>query len=217
LGYIPEGVINWVALMGWSYDDRTEFFTMKDLIEKFNLAHLNPSPAAINFSKLDYFNGLHIRNLSREDLVYRLTPYIVNAGYQLDENKLYLAIPVIRERLVTLDDVIPVAGFFFKDNVTPNPNDLIGDNLTPAESAKVARKTYQILASIPEINKELAEPPMRNLVDDLGLKAGQVFGILRVAVTGQKISPPLFESMEIIGKDKVLERIQSAIEMLELM
>lgn len=217
VGYIPEGVVNWIALMGWSYDDRTEFFTMKDLIEKFNLVHLNPSPAAINFTKLDYFNGLHIRNLSREDLAHRLAPYITGTEYKLDEDKLCRAIPIIRERLITLDDVIPVAGFFFKDVVTPNPDDLIGDGLTPAESEKVASKAYQILVSLPEINKGLAEPPMRNLVDDLGLKAGQVFGIIRVAVTGQKVSPPLFESMEIIGKDKVVERLRSAIEILEKM
>jgi glutamyl-tRNA synthetase len=116
-----------------------------------------------------------------------------------------------------LDDVIPVAGFFFKAEVTPNPKDLVGDDLTPSESVKVARNAYQILASIPQISKDLAEPPMRNLVNELGLKAGQVFGILRVAVTGQKVSPPLFESMEIIGKDKVLERILVAIDILEQM
>lgn len=217
LGYIPEGVINWIALMGWSYDDRTEFFTMKDLIEKFNLAHLNPSPAAINFTKLDYFNGVHIRNLSREDLAQRLAPYIISAGYQFDEDKLYRAIPIIRERLVTLDDVIPVAGFFFKEDIELNPNDLIGDDLTPADSAEVARKAYQLLVSLPGITKELAEPPMRKLVDELNMKVGQVFGILRAAVIGQKVSPPLFESMEIIGKDKVLERIRSAIALLEQM
>ena len=217
LGYIPEGVINWIALMGWSYDDRTEFFTMKDLIEKFNLAHLNPSPAAINFTKLDYFNGLHIRNLSREDLAQRLAPYIISAGYEFDEDKLYHAIPIIRERLVTLDDVIPVAGFFFKEDIELNPNDLIGDDLTPADSAEVARKAYQLLVSLPGITKELAELPMRKLVDELNMKVGQVFGILRAAVIGQKVSPPLFESMEIIGKDKVLERIRSAIALLEQM
>ena len=111
LGYIPEGVVNWIALMGWSYDDHTEFFTMNDLIEKFNLAQLNPSPAAINFSKLDYFNGLHIRSLSRDDLMHRLEPYLASAGYKTDESKLYNTIPIVRERLVTLDDVIPVAGF----------------------------------------------------------------------------------------------------------
>lgn len=217
LGYIPEGVVNWIALMGWSYDDRTEYFTMNDLIEKFSLAHLNPSPAAINFEKLDYFNGLHIRNLGREDLTQRLVPYLVKAGYQVDENTLYDAIPIIRERLVTLDDVVDKAGFFFRGEVKPDPNDLVGDKLSPEESARITRKAYQVLAGLPQITKDLAEPLLRNLVEESGLKAGQVFGIIRVAVTGQKVSPPLFESMEIIGKDKVLVRIKSAIEVLEKM
>ncbi len=217
LGYIPEGVVNWVALMGWSFDDKTEFFTLVDLIEKFNLQHLNPSPAAINFTKLDYFNGLHIRNLSRDDLAQRLAPYIVNAGYQLDENILYQTIPVIRERLVTLDDVIPVAGFFFKNTISPDPNRLVASGLSPTETADVAGKIYQILAALPQMSKNLVEPPIRNYIAISGLKAGQVLGLLREAVTGQKDSPPLFESLEIIGKDKVLERIQNAIKILEKM
>jgi glutamyl-tRNA synthetase len=216
-GYIPEGVVNWVALMGWSYNDRTEFFTTRDLIEKFTLTHLNPAPAAINFKKLDYFNGLHIRNLTREDLASRLAPYIINAGYQLDKDRLYQAIPIIRERLVTLDDVIPVAGFFFKDEISPEPSRLIAAGLSPSQSADIARKIYQILAALPQTSKDLAEPPIRNLMAESNLTAGQVLGLLREAVTGQKDSPPLFEIMEVIGKDKVLERIQSAIEILKKM
>lgn len=215
LGYIPEGLVNWIALMGWSYDDKTEFFTMDDLIQKFSLNHLNPSPAAINFSKLDHFNGMHLRNLAPDDLARRLSPYLVKAGYQIDEDKLYRAIPIIRERLVTLDDVVPVAGFFFRDEVNPDPHELIGDKLSVAESIEVAKKAYHVLASLPVLTKDLAEPPMRKLVDDLKLSAGQVFGILRVAVTGQKVSPPLFESMEIIGQAKVLDRIHKTIELLE--
>ncbi len=217
LGYIPEGVVNWVALMGWSYDDRTEFFTLQDLIAKFNLQHLNPSPAAIDFTKLDYFNGLHIRSLSREELAHRLAPYITNAGYQLNENILYQSIPIIRERLVTLDDVIPVAGFFFRDTVSPDAIRLVAAGLSPSQTAGIARKVHQILESLPQLTKDLAEPPIRNFVTESGLKAGQVFGLLREAVMGQKDSPPLFESMEIIGKDKVLERLQSAITILEKM
>jgi len=216
LGYIPEGVVNWIALMGWSFDDRTEFFTMNDLVDKFNLDHLNPSPSAIDFSKLDYFNGLHIRNLTREDLYHRLVPYITDAGNQHNQDILYQAIPIIRERLETLDDVIPVAGFFFREDIEPVIDDLIGDKMTAVESANVARRSYQILSSLQRINKELAEPPMRKLVEEFNLSARQVFGILRVAVTGQKVSPPLFESMEIIGKDKVLQRLQNAINKLEL-
>ena len=139
---------------------------MQDLIEKFNLAHLNPSAAAINFSQVDYFNRPHIRNLTREDLAHRLAPYLIKAGYPLDEDKLYLAIPIIRERLVTLDDVIPVAGFFFKEGVTPDPNNLVAEGLTSAESATIARKAYQILASLPQITNDIAEPPLRNFVDE---------------------------------------------------
>ncbi len=122
--------------MGWSFDDHTEFFTLQDLITKFNLNKLNPSPAAIDFAKLDYFNGSHIRNLSRDDLTHRLAPFIINAGYHLDEAILYQAIPVIRERLVTLDDVIPVAGFFFKNAVSPEPGRLVIAGLSPFEISR---------------------------------------------------------------------------------
>ncbi len=215
LGYIPEGVVNWIALMGWSYDDHTEIFSLQDLVEKFSLAHLNPSPAAINFSKLDHFNGTHIRNLAAEELEHRLIPYITGAGLEDQDHILHKAIPIIRERLVTLDDVIPVAGFLFKEQVQLNPAELIGDKLSGLESAEILQKSHAILASLPDISKEMAEPPMRELVDQLHLSAGQVFGILRVAVTGQKVSPPLFECMEIIGKHTVLERIRQAVVLLE--
>jgi glutamyl-tRNA synthetase len=109
-----------------------------------------------------------------------------------------------------------VAGFFFQDEIYPDLKDLIGEKLTGNESAIIARKSYDILSSLPQISKELAEPPMRRLVEDLNYSASQVFGILRVAVTGQNVSPPLFETMEILGKDKVLTRIQKAIKKLEM-
>lgn len=105
LGYLPDAVVNWIALMGWSYDDHTEFFTIQDLVEKFSLDHLNPSPAAINFQKFDYFNGLHIRKLSDADLATRVFPFIQNAGIQADLDTLTRIAPIIRERLSTLDEI----------------------------------------------------------------------------------------------------------------
>ena len=215
LGYLPEAVDNWIALMGWSYDERTEFFTMEDLIEKFSLDRLNPAPAAINFSKLDHFNGLHIRALPPQELAERLKPFFVKAGLTVDEAKLERIAPIIQERIGTLDEAPEIAGFFFEEDVQPVPEELIGKKMTAQESAKAARRAYQVLESLPEINVETAEGPLRALAEELGLKAGQLFGILRVAVTGQKVSPPLFESMAIVGKQKVLERIQEAIEILE--
>ena len=217
LGYIPEGVVNWIALMGWSYDDHTEYFTLKDLVQKFNLEHLNPAPAAINFSKLDHFNGLHIRNLPTEDLAERVKPFFLTAGFIVGDEKLREIAPIIQERIVTLDDAVPMAGFFFQEEIQPKGDELVGKDMTPAESAEAMRKAYQLLETMPAINTEVAEEPMRLLAEEMGLKAGQLFGILRMAVTGQKVSPPLFESMAIIGKTKVLERIQNAITILEAM
>jgi len=215
LGYLPEAVVNWISLMGWSFDDRTEFFTLPDLVEKFNLDHLNPSPAAINFTKLDHFNGLHIRRLAVEDLARRLKPFFSAAGIPADDDAILRITPLIQERISTLDEAPVMAGFFFQDEIHPRPEDLLGKKLSAAESASAARKAYALLSGLPEINKEVAEEPLRALAESLGLSAGQLFGILRSAVTGQTVSPPLLESMEIIGKAKVLERIRKASEILE--
>jgi glutamyl-tRNA synthetase len=217
LGYLPEAVVNWIALMGWSYDDRTEFFTLPDLVEKFSLDKLNPSPAAINFTKFDHFNGLHIRHLQTADLARRVKPFFEAAGYQVDEGRLMKVVPLIQNRIVTLDDAPVMGGFFFREDIQPDPGDLVGKNMTPAESAASALKAYEILAGLPEIRQDTAEEPLRSLAESLGLSAGQLFGILRAAVTGQTVSPPLFESMAVIGKTKVLERIQEAIAILEKM
>jgi glutamyl-tRNA synthetase len=217
LGYLPEAVVNWIALMGWSYDDHTEFFCLQDLVEKFSLDHLNPSPAAINFSKFDYFNGLHIRQLGVEDFAGRLKPFFVRQGYEVDDARLIKVARIIQERTAILDDAPEMAGFFFKENVDPSNDELVAKGSTAKQSAEIAKRSYQVLSALPEITPETAEPPMRTLVEQLGLGAGQVFGVLRVAVTGQKVSPPLFESMAIIGKTKVLERIDRAAKILERM
>jgi glutamyl-tRNA synthetase len=217
LGYLPEAVVNWVALMGWSYDDHTEFFTLDDLVGKFNLDRLNPAPAAINFSKLDHFNGLHIRNLAVQDLAERIKPFFEKAGYAVEDGRLIEVAPLIQERIVTLDDAPEMGGVFFETEVHPEPTDLVGDKMDPTGSAAAIRQAFQILESLPDFQRETAEPAMRKLAEELGLKAGQLFSILRVAVTGKKVSPPLFESMAVIGKEKVLERIRTACETLDAM
>jgi glutamyl-tRNA synthetase len=215
MGYLPEAVVNWIALMGWSYDDHTEFFTIQDLIKKFSLSKLNPAPAAINFSKLDYFNGLHIRALEVSELAQRLEPIFSTAGIDVNGELLLKVTPLIQERLIVLGDALARAGFFFEDEVQPDPKDLVGKNMSLEDSADAAKEAYELLLNINSIDKDNIELPLRRLADKLGIKVGQLFGIIRVAVTGQKVSPPLFESMEIIGRDKVLTRIQNAIKMLE--
>lgn len=216
LGYIPEGILNWIALMGWGVSE-DDVMTLDQMVERFELDKLTPSPAAVNFAKLDHFDGTHIRLLPDAELAARLKPFFVKAGLGVDDQKLLKIIPLIRERLVTLDDCLAFAGFFFEETVQPDPRELIAKGLDAKQSADVARKSYEILAALPDLNHKMAEPPMRAFVEQSGLSANQVFGILRVAVTGQKVSPPLFESMEIIGREKCLQRIMSAIEFLEKM
>jgi glutamyl-tRNA synthetase len=216
LGYIPEGVLNWIALMGWGVAE-DDVMTLDQMVQRFSIDHLTPSPAAINFQKLDHFNGTHIRMLTTEDLAARIKPFLTEAGLEVQNDTLLKVTPLIRERLVTLDDAIEFAAFFFRENVEANPQDLIAKGLDAKQSAAVAREAYEILASLPEVSHQTAEPPMREYVERSGLSAGQVFGIMRVAVTGQKVSPPLFESMEIIGREKVLERLQKALRVLDTM
>ncbi len=216
LGYIPEGVLNWIALMGWGVAE-DDVMTLRQMIERFDINSLTPSPAAINFQRLDHFNGTHIRLLPTEDLARSIKPFLTDAGFAVNDETLLKVTPLIRERLVTLDDAIAFAGFFFRGTVEPNPQDLIAKGLDARQSAEIARKAYEILASLPEFTHAIAEPPMREYVEESGFSASQVFGILRVAVTGQKVSPPLFESMEVIGREKALERLRRAGDVLALL
>jgi glutamyl-tRNA synthetase len=214
LGFIPEGVLNWIVLMGWGVAE-DDVMTLDQMVERFSIDSLTPSPAAINYQKLDHFNGTHIRLLSNEDLAVRIKPYLTGAGLEVPNDVLLTVTPLIRERLVTLDDCLAFARFFFEEKVEPNPEDLVAKGLDARQSAEIARKSYEILSELPVVNHTVAEPPMRAYAESSGYSAGQVFGIVRVAVTGQKVSPPLFESMEIIGRETVLQRLSKAIELLE--
>ena len=216
LGFTPEGVLNWCGLMGWGVAE-DDVMTTAQMVDRFTIDSLTPSPAAINFQRLDHFNATHIRLLTTEDLAARLKPYFTREGLAVKDDVLLKMIPLIRERLTTLDDCISFGAFFFKDEVTLTPEDLIAKGLDAKQSAEIARKAYELLSAQPDISHERSEPPFREYVETSGFNAGQVFGVLRVAVTGQKVSPPLFESMEIIGRDICLKRIQNAISILEKM
>ncbi|MCW5875849.1 MAG: glutamate--tRNA ligase [Anaerolineales bacterium] len=214
MGYLPEGVLNWIALMGWSYDDKTEFFTLEDLVDKFDISRLNPSPAAIDFKKFDHFNGLHIRALPAEALAARLLPYFEAAGHSISLEQLLPIVPLIQTRMTTLDEGPELAGFLFQEAIDPPAEMLVGQGLDAAASAAAVGKALEILEVLPEFTAANMEEPLRAVAEELGLKAGQLFGMLRNAVTGQQVSPPLFESMELVGRETVLARLRAAVEKL---
>lgn len=210
MGYIPEAVINWIVLMGWSYDDKTEFFTLEDLVDKFSLEKLNPSPAAINFSKLDHFNGLHIRNLDQADFATRIRPWFEKAGYAPEDKVLFQVAGAIQNRTKKLTEVVDMAGFLFHDKVEIAVDRIVTNKLSAAQAAEAAKKILEIFQGLAEITQENAETPLRNLAVEMELKAGQIFGLLREALAGQKVSPPIFDIIPIIGRDVVLSRLENA-------
>jgi len=214
LGFTREGILNWIALMGWGVSE-DDVMTVDQMMERFSIDSLTASPAAINFQKLDHFNATHIRLMTTEDLAARLKPYFTAQGFSVDDDTFLKIVPLIRERLTTLDDCLAFGSFFFLKEVAPSKEDLIAKNLDAKQSAEIAKKALEILSSIPGIDHASAEPPLRAYVESTEFSAGQVFGILRVATTGQKVSPPLFESMEIIGRETCLHRIETTITILE--
>jgi len=214
LGYLPEAVRNWLALMGWSYDDHTELFSLPELVDKFSLDKLTPSPAAVNYSKLDHFNGIYIRSLTEADLAARLQPFFAAAGLPVQEDDLQPVIPLIRERVHTLDDAVEIAGFLFRPEVSPDPSRLVGKDMSPADTRRALQGARGCLEGIADLAPEPTEAALRKTAEELGISAAQLFGILRIAVTGQPVSPPLIESMAIVGKQTVLRRIVQALRLL---
>lgn len=215
LGYLPEAILNWIVLMGWSFDDQTEFFTLEEMIEKFSIRKLNPKNAAIDFKKLDYYNGLHIRHLSIEDLAQRLKPFLAEAGYAAEDAVLTKIAELLQPRLTTLDEVADWVSFIFVDQVSPRSEDLVGKGMGVSEALLVLEKLYGILEHATAFNYDELEQPIRDLATELNLKLGQVFGVLRIALTAQTVSPPLIESMEILGREKTLDRLNMAIVLLK--
>lgn len=210
LGYLPEAVLNWIVLMGWSLDDKTEFFNLPDMIKWFSLDRLNPSPAAVNFEKFDHFNGLHIRALPADELARRLRPFFAEAGLPSDEETLVKLVPLIQERLVTLDDGPEKVAFLFKADVDYDPTLLIQKGMDAAGALAVLQRVTALLQSLPDLNHTVTEPLLRALATELNLKPAQFFGVLRVALTGQTVSPPLLETIAVMERKVVFTRLAKA-------
>jgi glutamyl-tRNA synthetase len=208
-GYLPEAMINFLALVGWGYDDKTEVFSREELVQYFGLEGVNKSAAAFDYDKLDWLNGVYIRALEVDDLAARLTPVLRNAGFDPDPDTVHGLVPLVRERLKCLTDVVDLADFFFAD-VAYDPAMLIGKKMTPQASMDALGKTIVTLESLPDFEEETLETALRSLAADLDLKVGPMLGIIRVAVTGKKVSPPLFGTLHVLGRERSLARMRQA-------
>jgi glutamyl-tRNA synthetase len=218
-GYLPEAMVNFLALLGWSLDDKTELLSRRELIDNFSLERVSRTAAIFNRDKLNWMNGVYIRRLSLEDFTQRAIPFL-ESGLPKEVNrpisKEYVSriVPLTRERINTLAEAATYANFFFLDKLKYDASLLIGKKMTIETTLKALKVAQEKLSLLESFDHDSLEGTLRPLADELGLNAGQLFSPLRVATTGRTAAPPLFETMVVLGKERCLERIRVAIEKL---
>lgn len=210
-GYLPEALVNFLALLGWSYDGQTEFFTRDELIRYFDLEKVGKSPGAFSYDKLDHMNGRYIRALGHNDLAGRLLPVLLREGVGADFSTTLRFVPLVRERLTTLNDIVPLVDFAFSPDVQYDPALLIQSKMDRTSTLAALHAAEEALGSLTSFDEETLESVLRQRATELGLKAGQLFGSVRVACTGRRVAPPLFGTLSILGQKVVLARLRRAI------
>jgi glutamyl-tRNA synthetase len=220
-GYLPEAMFNYLALQGWSYDDKTEIMSRDELIERFTIDRVQPSPARWNPEKLLDINGIYIRALPTPEVARRITPFLASAGLVGDPpseaERAYVErlTPLIHERLKELGEAPELLEFFFRDVSYPDLSLLVPKKMDAAQTASALRASRERLERLEPWSEGQLEEELRALAEELELKPGQLFGAIRVAVSGRSVAPPLFEMLVALGKQRALTRIAAAAAALE--
>jgi len=218
-GYLPEAMFNFLALLGWSLDDKTEIISKDDMVLYFSLERVGKTGAIFSLEKLDWMNGTYIRQLPPADLKDRLFPFLEaglppEAPRPISADFVLAIVPLVQERLKKLTEVVDLTDFFFLPELHYDAALLVGKGMTPESAHLALVKTIETLKALPDLSAQSLDGALRPIASELGLKVGPFFGVLRVAVTGRTITPPLLESMELLGRDSVMERLQNAEAML---
>ncbi len=232
-GFLPEAFINFLCLLGWSPKDDREKMTRQELVDAFSLEGINRPNAVVNFKetsverapspaypeetfdpKAVWLNAEHIRALSIDELSGRLLPVVHAAGFPIAPERMHAITPLIRERIKLLNDVLTAADFFFVDQLPPyDPAELIPQKGDAAMALKVLTRAQEVLTQT-EFKHDPLDQTLRAAAQEMGVKAGQMFQPIRVAVCGRKNAPPLFETLEVLGRETTLKRIRQAVEKL---
>ncbi len=214
-GYLPEAMFNFIALIGWSLDDRTELMTRQQLIESFSLERIGKTPAVFNREKLEWMNGVYIRGLDIDDFTRRALPFLEkglppSVRRPLDAGYVRRIAPLVQERTKRLTELPGLTRFFFVEELEYDTATLIGKNMTKEDAMRALEAALSRLGSLPAFDEASLEGLLRPLAGELGLKAGQLFSVLRTAVTGETATPPLFQTMAVLGKERCVKRIAAA-------
>ncbi|MGL6279073.1 MAG: glutamate--tRNA ligase, partial [Gaiella sp.] len=202
-GYLPAALMNFLALLGWAPDGGTTLMDRDELIARFTLERVGQSPATFDYAKLDWMNGVYLRGLSHDEYAGALVTYLGEQGYDWDAQRVWHAAPIVQEKIARLGEFPAFAGFLFHE-VEPDPSLL---------DARLLRAAGDALAAVEPWTTEAIELALKELCASLGEKPRAVYGPIRVAVTGSRISPGLYESLEQLGQGVALERIRRGAEL----
>ena len=214
--------MNYVSMVGWSYDDKREFFSKEEFCELFSLEKINKAPGIFDYKKLEWYNGIYIRGKEDEELAALLLPYLKDAGFigaQVSEQErsfLLSIMPLIKERLKVLSDVIPLTRFLYQEVSVEDPSEFVPKKQSLGDTAIALSRACEIMKGHAGEEDEILEEKLVELSKELGLKVNGVFMPIRVAVTGSQVSPPLFDSIRAVGWDIALQRIENGVKMLEV-
>jgi glutamyl-tRNA synthetase len=219
-GYLPESMFNFLVLLGWALDDKTELLTREEIIKHFSLERISRTAAVFNKDKLDWMNGVYIRGLSPEEFVQRAIPFLerdlpAEISRPLDVGYIRQFMPLAQERARTLAEVPQLSDFFFIDELEYDTG-LLLSKIDKAEAIKGLQASVVAMNSLKDWSTASLEAVFRPLAEELKLKTSVFFGLLRVAVTGRTAAPPLFQTMEVLGKKRCLKRLRAALDKLSV-
>jgi glutamyl-tRNA synthetase len=215
-GYLAEAMINFLALLGWSLDDKTDIIGRQDIIQNFSLERVSKTAAVFNKDKLDWMNGVYIRSLSPADFASRAIPFLEKnlpeaIRRPMDNDYLLSIMPLIQDRARTLAEISQLIEFFFADDLEYETG-LLLHKIEKAEAVSALQTSLSCLESLNNWTTESLETTLRPLAEELGLKTGVFFGLLRTATTGRTAAPPLFQTMETLGKARCFQRLKAALD-----
>ncbi len=202
-GFLPEAIINYLSILGWNFPNEKEIMSLSEMEQSFDLKLMRQSPAAFDIVKLEWINGEYIRALSDEELTERLQDFLVDHP---DKSKIAPLVPLVKERIKKLSDFVPLTDFIFEE---PEYELSLFSKLKIPDDKKALEEVLDKLSKMPKPwNKEEFEKTFQSLASTLNISITDMFQLIRLTVSGQLVTPPLFESLEILGEDKVLERVR---------
>ena len=214
-GYLPDALLNYLVRIGWSLGEGSEqeIFTRAELIERFSLDRVNNASGIFDYSKLQWMNGVYIRSLALDEFLVRVRPFIENAGLPVREDRLRVIGPHVQERAKLLGEVPAMVDYLLLDRIERDIPAMFAKGVDGAKAKEILAAAGRCISAAAEFSAPALEAALKPVAEKVGLKFGPMFGVLRIAVTGKKVSPPLMESMAALGREETLRRIQDAVDL----